>query len=47
MQKERAGNFIKQLSGEMSYFSFMPTKLPPNPPIEISDDIIEILVKAH
>lgn len=47
MQKERAGNFRKQLSGEMSYFSFMPTNLPPNPPIEISNDIIEILVKAH
>ena len=47
MQRERAGNFKKQLSGELSYFSFMPTKLPPNPPIEISDDIIGILIKAH
>ncbi len=47
MQKERAGNFKKKLSGELSYFSYMPAKLPPNPPIEISNDTIEILIKAH
>lgn len=47
MKKERAGTLKKQLSGEMAYFSFYPSKLPPNPPIEVDSDIIEKLIKAH
>lgn len=47
MKKERAGTLKKQLSGDMAYFSFYPSKLPPNPPIEVDSDIIEKLIKAH
>lgn len=47
MKKERAGTLKKQLSGDMAYFSFYPSKLPPNPPIEVDSDITEKLIKAH
>lgn len=47
MKKERAGTLIKQLSGDMAYYSFYPSKLPPTPPIEVDSDIIEKLIKAH
>lgn len=47
MKKERAGTLKKQLSGDMAYFSFYPSKLSPNPPIEVDSDIIEKLIKAH
>ena len=43
----RAGAYKKNLSGEMAYNSFVPAVLPPNPPIELSDGIVEILVKAN
>ena len=45
--KNRAGYFKSNLSGEMEYKSFVPAVLPPNPPIELSNDIVEILVKAN
>ncbi len=47
MKKERAGNLKKQLSGEMTYYSFCPSKLPPNPKIEVDNDMTEKLIKAH
>lgn len=47
MKKERAGTLKKQLSDDMTYFSFYPSKLPPNPPIEVDSDIIKKLIKAH
>lgn len=43
----RAGTYKKNLSGEIAYNSFVPAVLPPNPPIELSDEIVEILVKAN
>lgn len=43
----RAGTYKKNLSGEMAYNSFVPAVLPPNPQIELSDEIVEILVKAN
>ena len=43
----RAGNYKKNLSGEMAYNSFVPAVLPPNPQIELNDEIVEILVKAN
>ncbi len=45
--KNRAGYFKSNLSGEMEYKSFVPSVLPPNPTIELSNDIVEILVKAN
>ena len=47
MKKERAGTLKKQLSGDMAYFSFHPSKLPPNPPIEVDSEITEKLINAH
>ena len=47
MKKERAGTLKKQLSGEMAYFSFYPSKLPPNPPIDVDSEIIDKLINAH
>ena len=47
MKKERAGTLKKQLSVEMAYFSFYPSKLPPNPPIEVDSEIIDKLINAH
>lgn len=43
----RAGTYKKNLSGEMACNSFMPAILPPNPPIELNNEIVEILVKAN
>lgn len=43
----RAGIYKNNLSGKMSYKSFMPSGLPPNPPIELDKDIVDLLVKAN
>ncbi len=43
----RAGYFKSNLSGEMEYKSFVPTPLPPNPPIEFSQDTVNLLVQAN
>ena len=43
----RAGHLKTNLSGEMAYQSFAPSPLPPTPPIEITDDILELLVQAN
>lgn len=43
----RAGCFITNLSGEMAYQSFRPNPLPPEPPIEMSTEMIAKLVDAN
>lgn len=43
----RAGIYKKNLSGKMAFNSFVPAVLPPNPPIELNNEIVEILVKAN
>ena len=43
----RAGTYKKNLSGKMAFNSFVPAVLPPNPPIELNNEIVEILVKAN
>ena len=43
----RAGHIKSNLSGEMAYNSFVPAPLPPNPPIELNDEIINLLIKAN
>jgi Fic family protein len=45
--KERAGIFKNNLSGEAAYKSFTPTPLPPKPAIEITDALVDVLVKAN
>lgn len=44
---DRAGYWKTNLSGEMAYQSFVPSPLPPTPPIEISEGILEQLIKAN
>ena len=43
----RAGCFVTNLSGEMAYQSFRPNPLPPEPPIEMSNELIAQLVDAN
>ena len=43
----RAGCFMTNLSGEMAYQSFRPNPLPPEPPIEMSNEMIAKLVDAN
>lgn len=43
----RAGYYKQNLSGEIAYKSFVPNPLPPVPPIELSEDIVGLLVKAN
>lgn len=45
--KQRAGEYKTNLSGEAAYKSFVPTPLPPNPPIELDRGGVSLLVKAN
>ena len=42
----RAGCLVTNLSGEMAYQSFRPNPLPPEPPIEMSNELIAKLIEA-
>ena len=44
--ENRAGYFTTNLSGEAAYESFVPSPLPLIPPIELSGDMIDILIQA-
>lgn len=43
----RAGTFVSNLSGEMAYESFRPAPLPPNPPIEVTGELLAKLIDAN
>ena len=43
----RAGTYRSNLSGEMEYKSFIPSLLPPDPQIEIDDEMTKLLVSAN
>jgi len=43
----RAGKYKINLSGEMQYKSFLPTPLPPDPPIDYDREIIGLLTKTN
>ncbi len=45
--KNRAGKAVQNLSGEFAYSSFYPQPLPPNPNIEIDEEMRELLIDAH
>lgn len=43
----RAGTLVSNLSGEMAYESFRPAPLPPNPPIDVSGELLTKLIDAN
>lgn len=45
--KNRAGEYKTNLTGELQYKSFMPSPLPPDPPIELDEEITNLLAKAN
>ncbi len=45
--KNRAGLFKRQLYGEMEYKSFLPSPLPPIPPVVIDDEMTHLLILAN
>ena len=45
--ENRVGHYKSNLSGEMEYKSFVPNALPPIPPIVLSVDIVDLLIKAN
>lgn len=44
---ERAGRYRMNLTGELAYESFIPSRLPPNPEIVIDEEMVSLLTKAH
>jgi len=45
--KNRAGEFKSNLTGELRYKSFLPRPLPPNPPLMLDEEAINLLSKAN
>lgn len=45
--KTRAGKYVLNLSGEAQYKSFVPSPLPPDPPIDFDEELINLLAKAN
>ena len=43
----RSGKLKTMLSGEAAYSCFVPSPLPPYPPVEADDKMVELLVKAN
>lgn len=43
----RSGELIRNMSGEAEYSSFRPSNLPPNPELELNDDILRLLVETN
>lgn len=43
----RSGSYQSNLSGEMMYKSFLPSPLPPNPPLTLDEALSASLVKAN
>ena len=46
-RSKRSGQLRQNLSGDQAYFSFLPTPLPPNPPIEVDAETSALLRKIH
>lgn len=44
---DRAGKLKTNLPGKAAYKSFTPSSLPPDPPIELDNETVELLVKAN
>jgi Fic family protein len=44
---ERAGKFKTNFSGEAAYQSFLPSPLPPRPPLAVDDEMLSLLINAN
>jgi Fic family protein len=44
---DRSGKFKTNLSGEAAYQSFVPSPLPPNPPLKLNGETVDLLVRAN
>ncbi len=42
----RAGKYVSNMAGEMAYQSFCPAALPPEPHLEMNDEILRLLIEA-
>ena len=47
VMRARAGHERQNLTGELAYASFVPQELPPDPPVALTDEGVELLVAAH
>jgi Fic family protein len=45
--KKRAGEYKPNLTGELQYKSFLPRPLPPNPPLILDEEAINLLSQAN
>ncbi|MBP5452600.1 MAG: Fic family protein [Treponema sp.] len=43
----RSGSLVQNLSGELAYYSFKPSPLPPEPPLEFDGQMISLLAEAN
>lgn len=43
---DRAGKYVSNMTGEATYRSFCPAALPPEPALEINDDILRLFLEA-
>ena len=47
IKSERSGKYVNVLHGEMAYKAFEPADLPPNPPIEVHEELSLLMGKAQ
>ena len=45
--QNRSGSFVTNLSGEAEYRSFLPSPLPPIPPVELDSETTALLIEAN
>ncbi len=43
----RSGTLVENLSGEAAYRSFRPAPLPPEPPLQLDEETVALLVAAN
>ena len=46
-EMNRAGQYITALNGEAAYKAYHPNPLPPSPVLEMDEELVGLLAKAH
>ena len=46
-EMNRAGQYITALNGEAAYKAYHPNPLPPSPGLEMDEELVGLLAKAH